>query len=67
MGRAIEFKLDQSAEAALRQIEENGYARTFLHDRRAVYRIGASFSSEKRNIKRWLVQDPSGETKEILP
>ncbi|MCC8071759.1 MAG: ATP-binding protein [Bacteroidales bacterium] len=61
----IEFKLDHSAETALTQIEEKGYARPYLSDKRAVYRIGASFSSEKRNIQRWLVQTPEGEIREI--
>ncbi len=61
----IEFKLDQSAESALKQIEDNGYARPYLNDGRSVYRIGASFSSEKRNIKRWLVQNPDGQITEI--
>ncbi|MCC8114842.1 MAG: AAA family ATPase [Bacteroidales bacterium] len=61
----IEFKLDKSAESALKQIDENGYARPYLNDGRAIYRIGASFSSEKRNIKRWLIQPPSGEVYEI--
>lgn len=63
----IEFKLDHPAEQALRQIDDNGYARPYLSDGRAVYRIGASFSSEKRNIQRWLVETPSGETIEITP
>ncbi|MCC8113043.1 MAG: ATP-binding protein [Bacteroidales bacterium] len=61
----IEFKLNQSAESALKQIEDNGYARPYLNDGRPVYRIGASFSSEKRNIKRWLVQKPDGQITEI--
>lgn len=63
----IEFKLDQSAESALKQIKDKGYAHPYIDDGRAVYRIGASFSSEKRNIKRWLVETPSGETIEITP
>ena len=61
----IEFKLDKTAESALKQIDEYGYARPYLNDGRAIYRIGASFSSEKRNIKRWLIQPPSGEVYEI--
>lgn len=63
----IEFKLDKPAEVALKQIDDNGYARPYLADGRAVYRIGASFSSKKRNIQRWVIQSPSGETIEILP
>ncbi len=63
----IEFKLDHSAESALKQIDDNGYARPYLSDGRPIYRIGASFSSEKRNIQRWLIQSPTGETIEIIP
>ncbi len=56
----IEFKLDQSAKSALKQIEDNEYARPYLTDGRPIYLIGASFSSEKRNIKQWLIQAPDG-------
>ncbi|MCC8120145.1 MAG: ATP-binding protein [Bacteroidales bacterium] len=63
----IEFKLDKSAESAIKQIDDNGYARPYLGDGREVYRIGASFSSEKRNIQRWVVKTPSGEIHEIIP
>lgn len=62
----IEFKLDQSAESALKQIDDNNYARPYFADGRAIYRIGASFSSESRNINRWLIQPPSGTPYEIL-
>lgn len=62
----IEFKFNHSAESALNQIEDNGYARPYKADGRAVYRIGASFSSEKRNIQRWLVQAPNGEITEVV-
>lgn len=61
----IEFKLNKSAEFALKQIDDKGYARPYLTDKRAVYRIGASFSSEKRNINHWLVQAPDGTISEI--
>lgn len=61
----IEFKLDHSAQSALKQIEDNGYARPYLTDSRAIYRIGASFSSEKRNIQHWLVQAPDGTITDI--
>ncbi len=42
-------------EEALRQIEEKGYALPFAADKRQVIKIGANFSSETRNIERWLV------------
>ena len=52
----MEFKLDGSAEQALQQIEEKQYALPFAKDSRKVYRIGVNFSSETRNIDRWIVE-----------
>ena len=52
----IEFKLDDSAEAALRQIDEKGYARPFAADSRKLYRIGVSFSLERRCIEEWKIE-----------
>ncbi len=52
----MEFKLNGTAEEALRQIEEKGYALPFAGDDREVFKIGANFSSETRNIERWLVR-----------
>ena len=52
----MEFKLDGSAEQALQQIEEKQYALPFAADSRKVFRIGVNFSSETRNIDRWIVQ-----------
>ena len=51
----FEFKLDGSAEEALRQIEERGYARPYGTDGRKVVRVGASFSSETGTIEEWEV------------
>lgn len=51
----MEFKLDGSAEEAMKQIEEKQYALPFAGDRRKVYKIGVNFSSETRNIERWVV------------
>ena len=51
----MEFKLDGTAEEALRQIEEKGYADPFAHDGREVIRVGVNFSSAVRNIERWIV------------
>ena len=52
----IELKYDASAEDALRQIEEKEYALRFEVEGRKVFRIGVSFSSEKRRIEDWIVQ-----------
>ena len=52
----FEFKLDGSADEALKQVEEKGYARPYASDRRPVYKIGASFSSQTGTIDDWKVQ-----------
>ena len=52
----FEFKLDGRADEALRQIEEKGYDREYVADRRKIYRIGAGFSSETGTIAEWKVQ-----------
>ena len=49
----FEFKLDGTADEALRQIEEKGYAREYASDARKLYKIGASFSSETGTIGEW--------------
>ena len=52
----MEFKLEGSAEEALRQIEEKQYALPFASDKRQVFQIGINFSSQPRNIEKWLVR-----------
>ncbi len=49
----FEFKLDGTAEEALQQIEEKGYARPYEADKRKLYRIGVSFSSETGTVDDW--------------
>ena len=49
----IEFKLNGSAAAALKQIEDNGYAKPYMADRRKVICLGINFSSEKGTIDDW--------------
>ena len=51
----MEFKLDGTAEEALRQIEEKQYALPFTADRRKLFRIGVNFSEKARNIEKWIV------------
>ena len=52
----MEFKLEGTAEEALQQIEDRGYARPFAADSRKVYRIGVNFSATIRGIERWVVE-----------
>ena len=47
----FEFKLDGSAEQALQQIQEKGYAKPYLTDPRKLYQIGVNFSSETGTIE----------------
>ena len=53
----IEFKLNGSAEAALRQIEEKGYAKPYAADNRKILAIGINFSSEKGTIDGFMTKD----------
>ena len=51
----MEFKFDGSAEEALKQIEEKGYAVPFANDSRQLIKVGVNFSSKTRNIDSWIV------------
>lgn len=52
----FEFKRDESADAALAQIEEKHYARPYMADSRKLILIGANFNSEERTLDEWKVQ-----------
>ena len=52
----MEFKLNGTAEEALQQINDKGYALPFATDARTLYKIGVNFSPETRNIERWVVE-----------
>lgn len=49
----VELKVDESAEKALKQIHEKGYARKYLHKKRRVHLVGINFRSETRDISDW--------------
>ena len=49
----FEFKLDGSADEALRQIEAQQYALPYLSDPRALHKIGVNISSETRTVAEW--------------
>ena len=49
----VEFKLDGTADEALRQIAERGYARPYDGGALRVHRVGVSFSSETGTIGEW--------------
>ncbi len=52
----FEFKLHGTAEEAVEQILERGYAEQYQGDSRSVKIIGAAFSSETRNIEDWKIE-----------
>ncbi len=51
----FEFKRDESADAALKQIEDMHYAEPYAADSRKLYKIGVNFSSETRQMTEWKV------------
>ena len=51
----IECKLDGTAEQALQQISDKSYALPFSTGDTKVFRIGLNFSSETRNIEKWVI------------
>ena len=53
----FEFKLNGTAEEALQQINEKGYAEPFKSDSRKVLKVGVEFSAQTRNVHRWLVEE----------
>ena len=52
----MEFKQDASAEEALAQINDKDYAVSFASDGRELIKIGVNFSSEMRNIEKWIME-----------
>ena len=51
----LELKVDQSAEAALRQIEEKGYAAPYAADPRKLFKLGLNFSTKSKRVDEWRV------------
>ena len=49
----FEFKLDGTADEALQQIEDKGYARPYEADSRQIRKVGVSFSSKTGTIDDW--------------
>ncbi|MBO5062873.1 MAG: PD-(D/E)XK nuclease domain-containing protein, partial [Prevotella sp.] len=52
----LEVKLDGTADDALRQIDERGYADPFMSGNRHIYKIGVNFSSATRGIEEWKIK-----------
>ena len=50
----FEFKLDESAEKALEQIETKGYLTPYLHQGKTCIGIGVNFSREEKKVKEFV-------------
>ena len=53
----FEFKRDESAKAALQQIEDMDYAALYAADTRKLYKIGVNFDSATRQLVDWKVAE----------
>ena len=53
----FEFKLNGTAEQALQQIEDKGYLIPYQADEREVKKVGVEFSTDTRNVSRWLPEE----------
>ena len=51
------FKLEGTAEDALRQIDEKGYMLPYSVDGRKLIKVGVSFDAEKRNLGKWIIKE----------
>ncbi|MEZ4662711.1 MAG: ATP-binding protein [Caldilineaceae bacterium] len=52
----LEFKLDQSAEEALKQIKDKGYADKYAADPRPKVLLGINFSRAQKTVDGWLME-----------
>ena len=53
----FEFKLNGSAEAALKQINDKGYLIPYMADNRKQIKVGVMFDASERNIGQWLIEE----------
>ena len=51
----MELKMDATADEALKQIEDKGYAKPFGVDPRQIFKIGVAFSKQTRRIEEWKI------------
>jgi len=51
----FEFKLEGSAEEAIKQIDDKGYLLPYQLDERRLIKVGVDFSKEKRNINHFII------------
>ena len=52
----VEFKLDESAGAALQQIKQRGYHETYAADPRTKVLLGINFSRQRKTVDDWALE-----------
>ncbi len=52
----FEFKLNGTAEEALKQIDEKGYLIPYTLDGRKLVKVGVNFSKETRNVDEYVIR-----------
>jgi len=52
----MELKVNDTAESALRQIDEKGYAKPFATDGRKIVKVGIKFSPETMTVEDWVIK-----------
>ena len=52
----MELKVNDTAENALKQINDNGYATPYLTDGRKVVKVCVRFNTDKHTIDEWKVE-----------
>ena len=57
----FEFKINETAEAALKQIKKLNYAQPFLTEKKGIYLVGVNFMTADKKIKDLLVEKWDGE------
>ena len=57
----FEFKIDATAEAAIKQIHTNDYAQQFLNQEKSIYLVGVNFVTADKKINDILVEKWNGE------
>jgi len=53
----MELKINGSAQDALQQIEDRGYARRYATDGRRIVKAGMAFDTEKRSLTEYVIVD----------
>lgn len=54
---AFEFKLNGTAEEALKQIDDKGYLIPYTLDGKRLVKVGVNFSKETRNVDKYIVEE----------